>query len=124
MQRINAVEDDAGGAGAGEGGGDFATDVPALADAGDDELAATLQRVHHQRNGPLEGVVELRAHCTERSQFDVEHFASASQVTHGDRACQRGKEKGKLRIAVRSAGTTHAGTPGRRSRKRYRRLLD
>jgi hypothetical protein len=39
MKGIDTVEDDGGGAGAGEGGGDFLADVTGLADADDDDFA-------------------------------------------------------------------------------------
>src|SRR4029077_1492711 len=51
VQGVHAVEDDAGGAGAGEGGGDFAADVAGLADADDDDFAAAAQGVGGKLHG-------------------------------------------------------------------------
>ena len=58
MQRVHAVEQDGGGAGAGERGGDFLADVAGLADADDDDFAALAEGGHDQIHGAHEAVVE------------------------------------------------------------------
>ena len=55
VQGIQAVEDHGGRAGAGQRGGDFFADVPALADADDDDLAPVFQAAQEQADGAFEG---------------------------------------------------------------------
>ena len=85
VQRIHAVQDDAGGAGAGERGGDLVADVPRLADADDDEFAALAQSLDDQLHRLGERAVELGPHGFERGQFDVEHFPGLGQMIHAAR---------------------------------------
>jgi hypothetical protein len=43
VERVHAVEDDAGRAGAGERGGDFRADIAGFTDADDDDFAAATE---------------------------------------------------------------------------------
>ena len=91
MQRVHAVEHDAGRAGAGERGGDFLADVAGFADADHDDFAAAAQRGDHGFDRAREGGVELGAHGFEGGEFDVENLASLGQMVHrGEDAANAG----------------------------------
>ncbi len=83
VEGIDAVEDDGGGAGAGEGGGYFLADVAGLADADDDDFALGRERAGDGVDCELEGVVELSADCFEGSDLDIKNFARACEMIHG-----------------------------------------
>ena len=83
VEGVHAVENDAGGPGAGERGGDFAADVAGFADADDDELAPAAERIHDEFDSLDEGAVKQAAHGLERGKFDVKDFAGTGQMTHG-----------------------------------------
>ena len=83
MQRVHAVEDNAGRARAGECGGYFPADVPRFADADSDDFAAPAERFNDGLDRALEGAVELSAHGFQRGQFDIKHFAGMGEMTHG-----------------------------------------
>ena len=85
VQGVHAVEDDAGGTGAGEGGGDFLADVAGFADAHHHDLAALFERFDDDFHGGGEPVVQLRPHGFEGLQFNVEHFARTRQMIHAHR---------------------------------------
>jgi hypothetical protein len=83
VQRVHAVQNDGGGAGAGERGGDFGADVAGFSDADDDDFAALLERGDDGFDGGVKRLVELRADGFERGDLDVEHFAGFGKVAHG-----------------------------------------
>ena len=83
VKGVHAVENDAGGTGAGEGGGDFAADVAGFADANDDDFGAAAQGVHGEFHGAVERAVEEGADGLERGELDIKDFAGTGQMTHG-----------------------------------------
>ena len=83
VEGVHGVEDDAGGAGAGERGGDLLADVAGFADAHHDDLAPLLERFDEDFDRDGEGAVQLRPHGLEGLQFDVEDFVRAREMIHG-----------------------------------------
>ena len=82
MKRVHAVEHDAGRTGAGERGGDFLADVAGLADADDDDLAASPQNFHRQFDRLVKGAVEPGTNLPDGGHLNVEHPAGLGQMTH------------------------------------------
>src|SRR4030095_6628103 len=88
VQRVDAVEHDAGCAGAGERGGDFAADIAGFANADDDDFAALSQCLDDDVDSALERRIEMLAHRFECGDLDIKDFPGAGQMTHGREACQ------------------------------------
>ena len=87
MQGVHAVEDDTGGAGAGEGGGNFLADVAGFADADDDDFSPALDGFHDGVDCVGKRAIELRAHGFERGDLNVKNFAGLREMLHPHRRC-------------------------------------
>ncbi len=85
MQRVDAVQKDAGGPGAGEGGGDFLGDVAGFADADDHNFAALAERFDDDVDRRREVCIKLLPDGLERRPFNVEHFACPPEMIHARR---------------------------------------
>ncbi len=74
MHRLDGVHDDAGRAGAGEGGRKLLGDVQVLPDAGDDDLAAFVEGFEDEAGGGVEVVAERGLGGAEALDLDVDDF--------------------------------------------------
>ena len=117
VERIDAVEDDRGGAGAGEGGGDFLADVAGLADADDDDFALGAEGAGDGVDGELEGVIQLGADRFEAGDLDIENFARAGEMIHG------GKVVWWRRGTQMESVVHHGGTEDTERRRSSTRVL-
>ena len=85
MQRIDAVQKDAGRTGAGQGRGDFLADVARFADADDHDFAALPERF----DDDVDRRVKLPSSCCrtafKRRPFDIEHLPCPPQMIHAGR---------------------------------------
>ena len=117
VQRVHAVQHDAGCAGAREGGGDFVADVTGLADANHHNFAALPEPGDDQLHRAVKRSIELRANRLQPGKLDVENLTGSFQVSHARRGCQRKRrhstwKQGKLaaRIQKASAVTPRSDT--------------
>jgi hypothetical protein len=104
VEGIDAVEDDGGGAGAGEGGGDFLADVAGLADADDDDFAFRSERADDGVDGEFESVVELGADRFEGRDLYIENFARAGEMIHGGKVVRSGRGR-QMESVIHHGGT-------------------
>ena len=76
MHGIERIEDHGGRSGAGQSGGDFVADMARFPHPANDDFSAVGQGVHHQADGPSEGLaIKAIGHTTQFVGFGADDFA-------------------------------------------------